>query len=205
MHTVIPTVMTQSLGIGSWSTRPVIPVSRWRTGLRGGYAVTTRGGACCGRNETAMVRNTDPRSPNDLCTVVDMNGRTRNKFTADSPNQLWCRAIEDRRPYSTGRSWKFMRALARFRMVGSMGPVVSCGDNSAMESFFSLLQKNVLKYRSWITQRAANRDRDVDRTRPASPTPAATPGSSDPDRIRDHHEYASRPGCVSRNCHPTVQ
>ena len=37
-------------------------------------------------------------------------------------------------------------------MVGSMGGVASCGDNAAMESFFSLLQKNVLNRRSWATQ-----------------------------------------------------
>jgi len=50
------------------------------------------------------------------------------------------------------RSRKFLRALARHRMVGSMGRVASCGDNAAMESFLSLLQKNVLNRRSWVTQ-----------------------------------------------------
>lgn len=33
-----------------------------------------------------------------------------------------------------------------------MGRVASCGDNAAMESFFSLLQKNVLDRRSWATR-----------------------------------------------------
>ena len=37
-------------------------------------------------------------------------------------------------------------------MVGSMGRVASCGDNAAMESFFALLQKNVLNRRSWATR-----------------------------------------------------
>jgi putative transposase len=50
------------------------------------------------------------------------------------------------------RSRKFLRALARHHMVGSMGRVASCGDNAAMESFFSLLQKNVLDRRSWTTR-----------------------------------------------------
>jgi putative transposase len=50
------------------------------------------------------------------------------------------------------RSRKFLRALARHRLVGSMGRVASCGDNAAMESFFSLLQKNVLNRRSWTTR-----------------------------------------------------
>ncbi len=38
-------------------------------------------------------------------------------------------------------------------MVGSMGQVGSAGDNAAMESFFALLQKNVLdrRYR-WATR-----------------------------------------------------
>jgi len=50
------------------------------------------------------------------------------------------------------RSRKFLRALARHRLVGSMGRVASCGDNAAMESFFALLQKNVLNRHSWTTR-----------------------------------------------------
>ncbi len=37
-------------------------------------------------------------------------------------------------------------------MVGSMGRVAAAGDNAAMESFFSLLQKNVLDRRPWRTR-----------------------------------------------------
>jgi len=37
-------------------------------------------------------------------------------------------------------------------MVGSMGRVGAAGDNAAMESFFSLLQKNVLDRRRWNTR-----------------------------------------------------
>lgn len=50
------------------------------------------------------------------------------------------------------RSRKFVRALSRHHMVGSMGRVASAGDNAAMESFFSLLQKNVLDRRPWRTR-----------------------------------------------------
>lgn len=50
------------------------------------------------------------------------------------------------------RSRTFLAALATHRMVGSMGRVASCGDNAAMESFFALLQKNVLDRRSWATR-----------------------------------------------------
>jgi putative transposase len=50
------------------------------------------------------------------------------------------------------RSRKFVHALGRHDMVGSMGKVGACGDNAAMESFFSLLQKNVLDRRVWATR-----------------------------------------------------
>jgi len=50
------------------------------------------------------------------------------------------------------RSRKQQRALTRHRMVGSMGQVGSAGDNAAMESFFALLQKNVLDRQRWATR-----------------------------------------------------
>jgi len=50
------------------------------------------------------------------------------------------------------RSRKVQRTLTRHRMVGSMGQVGSAGDNAAMESFFSLLQKNVLNRQRWTTR-----------------------------------------------------
>ncbi|MFF4566888.1 IS3 family transposase [Streptomyces sp. NPDC001435] len=50
------------------------------------------------------------------------------------------------------RSRKFVRALDHHRMAGSIGRVGAAGDNAAMESFFSLLQKNVLDRRVWATR-----------------------------------------------------
>ncbi|WP_456302778.1 integrase core domain-containing protein, partial [Streptomyces mirabilis] len=50
------------------------------------------------------------------------------------------------------RSRKFVRALDGHGMSGSIGRVGAAGDNAAMESFFSLLQKNVLDRRSWATR-----------------------------------------------------
>ena len=50
------------------------------------------------------------------------------------------------------RSRKLQRALSRHGMVGSMGQVGSAGDNAAMESFFALLQKNVLNRHRWTTR-----------------------------------------------------
>jgi transposase InsO family protein len=50
------------------------------------------------------------------------------------------------------RARKVHRALTRHRMVGSMGQVGSAGDNAAMESFFALLQRNVLDRQTWDTR-----------------------------------------------------
>ena len=45
-----------------------------------------------------------------------------------------------------------MHALNRHHLVGSMGKVGAAGDNAAMESVFSLLQKNVLDRKRWRTR-----------------------------------------------------
>ena len=37
-------------------------------------------------------------------------------------------------------------------LIGSMGRVGAAGDNAAMESFFALLQKNVLDRKRWRTR-----------------------------------------------------
>ena len=50
------------------------------------------------------------------------------------------------------RSRKFVHALNRHHLIGSMGQVGAAGDNAAMESFFALLQKNVLDRKRWRTQ-----------------------------------------------------
>ena len=50
------------------------------------------------------------------------------------------------------RSRKFVRALRRHSQAGSMGQVGSSADNAAMESFFALLQKNVLNRKHWRTR-----------------------------------------------------
>lgn len=50
------------------------------------------------------------------------------------------------------RSHAFVRALRRHELRGSMGRVATCADNAAMESFYSLVQKNVLNLKSWDTR-----------------------------------------------------
>ncbi len=50
------------------------------------------------------------------------------------------------------RSRPYLAALHRHDLSGSMGRVASSADNAAMESFFALLQKNVLNSRRWTTR-----------------------------------------------------
>ena len=50
------------------------------------------------------------------------------------------------------RSTAYRRVLRVHGLIGSMGRAGACGDNAAMESFFSLLQKNVLDTRRWHTR-----------------------------------------------------
>ncbi len=50
------------------------------------------------------------------------------------------------------RSNAFVRTVKNNGLIGSMGRVGACGDNAAMESFFNLLQKNVLNRQRWTTR-----------------------------------------------------
>ena len=50
------------------------------------------------------------------------------------------------------RSRKFLHRLNTHGLVGSMGKVGACEDNAAMESFFALLQRNVLDRQRWQTR-----------------------------------------------------
>ena len=103
-----------------------------------------------------------------LCAIKDafsnrivgycMDSRMKSRLATTAPNHAAARRGEvagcilhtDRG--SQFRSRKFVRALYRHDMVGSMGRVGAAGDGAAMESFFSLLQKNVLDRRRWDTR-----------------------------------------------------
>jgi transposase InsO family protein len=70
-------------------------------------------------------------------------------------------AIELRRSRSTivhsdrgsqFRSKKVVRLLREHGLIGSMGRSGTCADNAAMESFFALLQNNVLNLKRWQTR-----------------------------------------------------
>ena len=66
------------------------------------------------------------------------------------PDAAGCIVHSDRG--SQFRSRKFVHALNRHHLIGSMGKVGAAGDNAAMESFFALLQKNVLDRKRWRTR-----------------------------------------------------
>jgi transposase InsO family protein len=84
------------------------------------------------------------------------------RMTAQLATTALRTAIARRRPAGTVvvhsdrgsqfRSRAFRAVLAANDLTGSMGRVASAGDNAAMESFFALLQKNVLDRRRWTTR-----------------------------------------------------
>jgi transposase InsO family protein len=102
-----------------------------------------------------------------LCAVKDActNRIVGYSMDARMTSQLAVAAITNaialRRPADTVvhsdrgsqfRSHAFVRTLRDAGLNGSMGRVGACADNAAMESFFSLLQKNVLNRRRWRTR-----------------------------------------------------
>ena len=102
-----------------------------------------------------------------LCAIKDVFSNRivgysiDDRMTADLAVGALRMAVQRRRPTGTTvhsdrgsqfRSRRFVLALSRAGLVGSMGRVGAVGDNAAMESFFALLQKNVLDQRSWATR-----------------------------------------------------
>lgn len=86
----------------------------------------------------------DSRMKSRLAVTALANAIARRDDVAD------CVVHTDRG--SQFRSRKFVRQLARHGLAGSMGRVGAAGDNAAMESFFALLQNNVLNRRTWSTR-----------------------------------------------------
>ena len=85
-----------------------------------------------------------------------------DRMTAELATSALRSAVARRRPTGTViihsdrggqfRSRAFRAVLTANKLTGSMGRVSSAGDNAAMESFYSLLQKNVLNRRRWRTR-----------------------------------------------------
>ena len=97
-----------------------------------------------------------------LCAIKDVYSGRIVGYSMDSrmKSSLAVAALENavraRRPSGTVlhsdrgsqfRSRRFVESLRHHGLTGSMGRVGACADNAAMESFFSLLQKNVLDRR----------------------------------------------------------
>lgn len=103
---------------------------------------------CCAIKDVFSNRivgySIDDRTKSRLAT------QALNSAVARSGDVAGCILHTDRG--SQFRSRKFVRALGYYDMAGSMGRVGAAGDNAAMESFFSLLQKNVLDRRRWDTR-----------------------------------------------------
>jgi transposase InsO family protein len=102
-----------------------------------------------------------------LCAVKDVYSGRIVGYSMDSrmKSSLAVAALENavraRRPAGTVvhsdrgsqfRSRRFVESLRHYGLTGSMGRVGACADNAAMESFFSLLQKNVLDRQRWTTR-----------------------------------------------------
>jgi putative transposase len=85
-----------------------------------------------------------------------------DRMTADLAVGALRAAIARRQPHgvvivhadrgSQFRARAFRAVLAAAGLRGSMGRVASAGDNAAMESFWALLQKNVLDRQTWRTR-----------------------------------------------------
>lgn len=102
-----------------------------------------------------------------LCAIKDLYSNKIVGYSIDSRMKASLavnalrNAVDQRNPVNTivhsdrgsqFRSRKFVKELSRNRLKGSMGRVGACGDNAAMESFFALLQKNVLDRQRWSTR-----------------------------------------------------
>jgi putative transposase len=81
------------------------------------------------------------------------------------------------------RSRKHVLALQQAGLAGSMGRVAACADNAAMESFFSLLQKNVLNRKRWDTREQLRLAIVLDRADLPPPPTTGRPRAADSRRV----------------------
>lgn len=97
----------------------------------------------------------------DVCSKRIVGYAMGKRMTAALPSKALSRAVRDPKPVGTivhsdrgsqFRSDLFTGLLAVHGLRGSMGRVGAAGDNAGMESFFALLQKNVLNRRRWETR-----------------------------------------------------
>ena len=102
-----------------------------------------------------------------VCILQDVFSKRIVGYSIDSrmPAQLAVKALDNavslRGRHATTvhtdrgsqfRSNAFVKRLRHYKLQGSMGRVGACGDNAAIESFNSLLQKNVLNQQRWSSR-----------------------------------------------------
>ncbi len=97
----------------------------------------------------------------DACTNRIVGYSIDSRMTSQLAVNALRNAVALRRPAETVvhsdrgsqfRSHAYVHALRAAGLSGSMGRVGACADNAAMESFFALVQKNVLNRRRWSTR-----------------------------------------------------
>lgn len=114
---------------------------------------TARRSDTVGRSVSVSFENRggapDSRAPSGVYALAVMRSEPGSSRTFEE--QL--RSLQQSGVATTGfSSRKFFRALSRNGMASSIGRVGAADDNAAMESFFSLLQKNLLARRNWSTR-----------------------------------------------------
>jgi transposase InsO family protein len=98
----------------------------------------------------------------DVCSNRIVGWATSDRMTRHLAVAALRQAVARRQPSGTVvvhsdrggqfRARDFVAVLKANNLTGSMGRVSSAGDNAAMESFYSLLQKNVLDRKRWRTR-----------------------------------------------------
>jgi transposase InsO family protein len=95
-----------------------------------------------------------------LCAIKDVRSNRIVGYSIDGRMKSCRDAQRDRAAVSAGticrsdrggqfRAKKVLRLLKHHGLVGSMGRAYGTGNNASMESFFALLQKNVLNTHRW--------------------------------------------------------
>ena len=134
-------------------------ITRRRTGCSG--CVSRNGSGRCSRrrqgsHDALGHRCTTTSSLSKTRSTADPEkssaGRPRPKPSTSSYGPSNTQVLQRLLEPGQFRSTAFVTALKSHRLVGSMGRVGACGDNAAMESFFSLLQKNVLDQQRWTSR-----------------------------------------------------
>lgn len=90
----------------------------------------------------------DSRMKSSLAVAALEQAVARRALASADLSDLTCHSDRG----SQFRSRRFVGALNAHGIRGSMGRVGAAGDNAAMESFFSFLQKNVLDRKRWTTR-----------------------------------------------------